>query len=425
MTSKTPRIEVANLSKIFDLQKRRKGRTGLSSRELLAVGQLGRSVMGRGVREGRKFHALDDISLKVMPGEIVGVIGRNGAGKSTLLKILARVIDPTDGSVRLRGKAASLLELGAGFAGDLTVEENISLHMSLSGTKPDDELEERILKLAELTDYRDVDLDDCPGGASARLSFATLISIHSDIVLADEMLAVGDVRFKELVLKRIGEVRDEGGCVLFVSHDLRAIARICDRVMWIDRGKCRLEGSAADVVGAYEAELNAKISALDSTSEGDAGRIIDVRLSNRMGGQVGSLRIERPGYLDCIFQHLKPDTPLTLRFELSGARTRMIYSEAREIEAFDGGARAMRARVKVPSHFLNEANYRIRACLSWKTENQPRKEVDMRTEFRASDSSSKESVWAGWDGRRLGIVAPKLNWRVGTSETRRGKATPL
>ena len=155
---------MANLSKVFDLQKRRKGRSGLGSRELAAMVQLGRSVLRRGVRVGRRFYALSDINLEVGSGEIMGIIGRNGAGKSTLLKILARVLDPTEGSVRLEGRVASLLELGAGFNGDLTVSENISLHIALSGSKPDPDLEERILTLSELGDYRDIDLDDCPGG---------------------------------------------------------------------------------------------------------------------------------------------------------------------------------------------------------------------------------------------------------------------
>ncbi len=425
MNGTTARIAVANLSKVFDLQKRRKGRSGLSSRELAAMVQLGRSVLRRGVRVGRRFYALSDINLEVGSGEIMGIIGRNGAGKSTLLKILARVLDPTEGSVRLEGRVASLLELGAGFNGDLTVSENISLHIALSGSKPDPDLEKRILTLSELGDYRDIDLDDCPGGASARLSFATLISVNSDIVLADEMLAVGDTRFKQLCLDRIGQVRDEGGCVLFVSHDLRAIAQICDRVMWIDRGKMRLVGSAKEVIRAYEAELHAKISALDPTASDDAAQIIDLRLASRAGEPIGALRLNRASYLECVFQHLRPDIPISLCFELTNGRKQIIYSAARTIEPVGTDPRAMRGRLKIPPHFLNEAGYQARAKVRWKVDNEPRKEVEMKTDFRAVDSDASESVWAGWDGDRRGLVAPRLAWRFGISDRKRGRAKPL
>ncbi len=411
MTDAAIRVSVSKLSKVFDLQKRRRGRTGVSSTEVMALAMLGRSVLGRGVKEARRFYALRDINLKVRAGEIMGIIGRNGAGKSTMLKVLARVIDPSYGSIRLDGKVASLLELGAGFTGDLTVAENIALHVALSGGKHDPDLEQRILELAELTEYRDTDLDDCPGGAAARLSFATLISISSDIVLADEMLAVGDTRFKELVLTRIESVRAEGGCVLFVSHDLRAIAQICDRVMWIDRGQVRMVGDVRRVIRAYEAELKAKTSALDAGS-GDAGKIIDLRLADADGHQVGSLRLDRAAYIECILQHLHPKVPLTLTFDVMQGRRQLVFSASQTIETGAGVPRALRARLKIPAHFLNQAHYELSARLHWTPENDARKEVVMKVGFATADSAAEKSVWGTWGGRRVGVIAPKLNWRI-------------
>ncbi len=146
------RISISKLSKVYDLQKRRRGRTGVSSREVSALWTLVRTLLRRGIKEHRRFYALRNINFEVRSGEIMGIIGRNGAGKSTMLKVLARVIDPTSGSIRIDGRIASLLELGAGFSGDLTVAENIALHVALSGGKADPELEERILELAELTE---------------------------------------------------------------------------------------------------------------------------------------------------------------------------------------------------------------------------------------------------------------------------------
>jgi lipopolysaccharide transport system ATP-binding protein len=411
VTRSTARITVTNLSKVFDLQKRRRSRTGISSRELAMLGMLGRAVMQRGVKEGRRFFALRDISLEVRSGEIMGIIGRNGAGKSTMLKILARVLDPTAGVIRLNGRVAALLELGAGFSGDLTVAENIALHVALSGGKKDPALEERILELAELADFRDVDLDDCPGNAAARLSFATLISLNSEIVLADEMLAVGDERFKEMVLERIEKVRADGGCVLFVSHDLRAIAEICDRVMWIDRGQPRHVGTAREAIKAYEDDLHAQTSALDTAGTNDAGRIIDLRLADQDGHQVGSLRTDRSGFIECIFQHLRPDVPISLTFDLRYGQKQVVLSTAQTVEATGSRPRAFRGRVRIPARFLNQARYEVRARLRWTVEEEPQ-EVSMKTSFGAIDAASETSVWGAWSGPRLGLVAPRLRWRI-------------
>ncbi len=376
---------------------------------------LVRSVLRRGIKQHRRFYALHNVNLQVRSGEIMGVIGRNGAGKSTLLKLLARVIDPTSGSVTLSGRVASLLELGAGFSGDLTVAENISLHVALSGGKEDPELEERILELAELTEYRDVDLDECPGGAAARLSFATLINLNSEIVLADEMLAVGDARFKSMVLERITQVRSEGGCVLFVSHDLRAIAEICDRAIWLDHGRIKLIGTAEEAIRAYEADLDAKTSALDVGS-GEAGKIVDLRLTDAAGHQVGSVHVDKANFIECVFQHLRSDIPIGLTIELGFGRRHLVFSKTEMLEATKTGAQAFRSRLKLPGHFLNSGPYQARALLHWREGGELHRGKLVQTGFNAVDSDPTTSVWGGWEGRRVGVVAPKLRWRIDAVE---------
>lgn len=416
------KISVRSLSKAFDLQKRRKGRTGVSSREIAAVWQLVRSVFSRGIDESRRFYAVRNLSLDVESGEIMGIIGRNGAGKSTLLKILARVLDPTEGSVRMEGRVASLLELGAGFAGDMTVAENISLQVSLTGGKEDPELEQEILELADLVEYRDKELDECPGVAAVRLSFATLITLASEVVLADEMLAVGDLRFKQMVIDRIKKVRDEGGCVLFVSHDLNAIKELCDRVMWIERGQSRMVGSAEEVVKAYEDDIHARTKSLESKGADDAGQIVDLRLVTGRGRQVGAMELHRTTYLECIFQHLIPDRAMRLRFEINNGRKQVIYSSSQLIEAVpDGAPGAFRARVKIPGHFLNQGPHHGKAVLKWETLKGRRKEVQMKTEFMAANSAEDKSVWGDWDGERKGLIAPQFRWSFTTSQRRGGR----
>jgi len=403
------RISVVNLTKVFDLQKRRKGRSGVSSREVMALMQMFRAVFRLGVKEHRRFYALRNISLDVGSGEIMGIIGRNGAGKSTLLKILARVIDPTEGSIRVEGRVASLLELGAGFNAELTVAENISLQVSFQGGKEDPELVQEILELADLVDYRDVELDDCPGPAAPRLAFATLVTLASEVVLADEMLAVGNQQFKQLVIDRIQKVKDDGGCVLFVSHDLDAITRLCDRVMWLDRGATKMVGPAREVVEAYEAEIRAKTAALDPAGDA-AARIVDLRLTSTSGRQIGAMSMKKSAYIECLFQHLRPAIPLRLRFEVRSARKKAIYSDIQTLEAYDGDPSAQRARVKIPSHFLNAGSYIGRAVIRWEAEDGQRREVQDKVEFTAADTETESSIWGDYEGDRRGLIAPRLNW---------------
>jgi len=201
------------------------------------------------------FWALEEVDLAVERGEIFGVIGPNGAGKSTLLKTVAGVLYPTAGRVVVRGRVAPLLELGAGFHPELTGRENVYLYGTLLGTtrRELDGLFESIVDFAELRDFIDAPLRTYSTGMTARLGFAVATSRFAEVLLVDEVLAVGDTRFQEKCRRRMESFRRLGATILFVSHDLPTIAALCERAVWLSGGRVQAAGDARDVVGRYAA----------------------------------------------------------------------------------------------------------------------------------------------------------------------------
>lgn len=210
----------------------------------------------RGRRE-EFFWALKDVSLEVKEGEVLGLIGRNGAGKSTLLKILSRITRPTSGFAEIHGRVGSLLEVGTGFHPELTGRENTFLSGAILGmgraeiTRKFDE----IVAFAEVENFIDTPVKHYSSGMYVRLAFAVAAHLEPEILLVDEVLAVGDARFQKKCLAKIGDVARAGRTVVLVSHQLNQIRRLCHRAIWIDGGTMRQNGAAAEVVSAYEAAM--------------------------------------------------------------------------------------------------------------------------------------------------------------------------
>ena len=201
------------------------------------------------------FFALNDINLQVRRGEIFGIIGRNGAGKSTLLKVISRVLVPTRGRVYLGGQVSPLLELGAGFHPELTGRENVMLNGTLLG-HPLRELEARmaeIVEFAELGNFIEAPLRTYSSGMAARLGFAVATAWQSEILLLDEILAVGDEAFQRKCQARMQSFRDAGTTTLMVSHDMAAVSALCTSAAWLAHGKIRLIGPSAKVIEDYRA----------------------------------------------------------------------------------------------------------------------------------------------------------------------------
>ncbi len=197
--------------------------------------------------------ALKDVSFEVQTGEVLGIIGRNGAGKSTLLKILSRITEPTEGRIEIRGRVASLLEVGTGFHGELTGRENVYLNGAIMGMRKAeiDRKFDEIVAFAEVEKFVDTPVKRYSSGMYLRLAFAVAAHLEPEILLVDEVLAVGDAAFQKKCLGKMGDVAREGRTVLFVSHNMGAVSNLCGDVLWIDRGQLRRRGAAPEVIGTY------------------------------------------------------------------------------------------------------------------------------------------------------------------------------
>jgi lipopolysaccharide transport system ATP-binding protein len=214
---------------------------------------LRRRADSRARSQSDTFWALDDVSFDVRYGERVGIIGRNGAGKSTLLKILSRIIYPTVGEARIRGRLISLLEVGTGFVGDLTGRENLYLNASIHGLSRS-EISDRfddIVDFADVHAFLDTPVKRYSSGMQMRLAFSVAAHLDPDILLLDEVLTVGDLEFQKRCLERVEQLVSEGRTLLFVSHSVDAVRNFCDRCIWLEGGRILRDGPAEDVLREY------------------------------------------------------------------------------------------------------------------------------------------------------------------------------
>jgi len=242
-------IEVANLTKVFHVM----------HREATVKAAVLKKIKGRFTRYGlrEEFAAIRDISFSVPKGQTVSVIGRNGSGKSTLLTLMARIYRPTSGSITVRGRLAALLSLGAGFNPEFTGTENVLLNgMILGFSRAELEaLLPEIVRFAELEEFIDTPVKHYSSGMQARLGFAVAINVQPDVLLIDEALAVGDVQFQEKCYAKIDEFKERGVTMFFVSHDIRAIRRVSDRILWIHDHVLRADGDPKVIIPQYEEML--------------------------------------------------------------------------------------------------------------------------------------------------------------------------
>jgi len=253
MTRQNNAIETHSLGKKYRVGERERY---LALRDLLA-----RAIRGQ-FRTGKRSQndylwALHDIDLQIHEGEVVGLIGRNGAGKSTLLKVLARITRPTTGFAEVRGRVGSLLEVGTGFHPELTGRENVYLSGAILGMQKAEIARkfDEIVAFAEVERFLDTPLKHYSSGMQMRLAFAVAAHLEPEILLVDEVLAVGDLRFQKKCLGKMDDVAKAGRTIIFVSHQMNQIRRLCERAIWIDGGSIQMDGPTSKVLAGYESQM--------------------------------------------------------------------------------------------------------------------------------------------------------------------------
>ncbi len=261
-------------------------------------------LRGQPLPERPLFKALDDVDFKVEAGEVLGIIGHNGAGKSTLLKMLAQISVPTRGSVKVHGKVAPLIEVGAGLIGDLTGRENVFLNGAILGI-PKAEIKKKfdgIVAFAELEEFIDTPIKRYSSGMSVRLGFAIATSVESDILIVDEVLAVGDLAFQRKCFDRMEDmIKRQGKTVLLVSHNIRQIQRLCNRVIMLDHGRINQAGTPQEVCDSFYQQSDEKIKATTAPAQASFSTSGEVELLDLHFIDHNNQRTDRLSYnYDCI-----------------------------------------------------------------------------------------------------------------------------
>jgi len=364
--------------------------------------------------------ALKDVSFEISSGEVVGIIGRNGAGKSTLLKILSRITEPTEGYADIHGRIASLLEVGTGFHLELTGRENIFLNGSILGMKSA-EIRRRfdeIVAFAEVEKFIDTPVKFYSSGMYVRLAFAVAAHLDPDILLVDEVLAVGDAGFRKKCLGKMDDVARQGRTVLFVSHDMTNIATLCRQAILLDGGRIAKHGEVQDVITDYLADKNLDRASVEwnlNEAPGDeVTKLTKVAVHGDAGAQ-NSFSLSEPIKLSIEFAVLRNDVRLNPVLVVRNHLGASIFSTSNYEEPSWGSRHYATGRFvascSVPPHILNEGKYVVDAMLVHETRS-VRAQHDSAVSFSVFDDGATRGDYVGeW----AGIVRPRCLWQ--TSET--------
>ena len=364
------------------------------------------------VREGRDLWALRHVSFSVPPGTILGIIGANGAGKSTLLKVIARVTRPTEGRVVGVGRVVSLLELGAGFNPDFSALDNILMNAAMHGISRREALDrmESIIQFAELDDFIDNPLRQYSSGMYLRLAFSVAINMQPDILLADEILAVGDIAFQERCLQRVAEEAVRGLTVLFVSHDMSAVARLCPRIIWIEKGEVACDGEPEAVVAEYE-EFALRGKVRGGGFDGRAGRhtnvvaeIGSVRLLNALSEEIGSAPTTEDVYLRIRLKVRRPNVALRGFVDVYAKRI-LVFRTMQQSEVVADRRGVLDLLVRIPANTLAETTYTVNVTIYTVLNKETKVVLDDALTFMAYGHEPGTQL-------KRGVVAPRLDWTV-------------
>jgi lipopolysaccharide transport system ATP-binding protein len=435
-----PIIKVENVSKQYRIGSREVGNDLDQSIGRAFLGPLRWLSGARRRTHYDRIWALKDINFEVEPGELLGIVGRNGAGKSTLLKVLSRVTEPTTGHIELFGRLESLLEVGTGFHPELTGRENIYLNGAILGMK---RLEisnkfDEIVAFAEISQFLDTPVKFYSSGMYLRLAFAVAAHLEPEILVVDEVLAVGDAEFQKKCLGKMGEISRLGRTVLLVSHNMASVVNLCQRALLLKNGQIVAEGNPSAVIQSYLATSrsgNGEVVWSEVEAPGnDMVRLLAVRiLQDGVDGPTADVDISKEVMIQITYQNLKEGSPLYSAiwlkdqvgtFVLSSGNAHGMtltedkwYGRPHHLGVFQSVCR-------IPGNFLNEGPYNIAAIVG-KVPNQTQVLEERLLSFHVHDTGEMRKEYLGsWLGP---VVRPRLAWDTsylgaGHTEVKSGEA---
>jgi lipopolysaccharide transport system ATP-binding protein len=413
-------IQVEQLSKHYTIHEGRVRPTTL--REYLARGVKRLAGAGRPNDRKRTFRALQNVSFQVTQGEAVGLIGRNGAGKSTLLKILSRITEPTNGSVEICGRVGALLEVGTGFHGDLTGQENIYLNGAILGMKKReiDRKRDDIVAFAEVERFIHTPVKHYSSGMHMRLAFAVAAYLQPEILLVDEVLAVGDAEFQKKCLRKMGDLAREGRTVIFVSHNMGTISQLCERAIWIQEGRIQCDGPAAAVISSYLSSSSMGQSSWQnpycSGIENEQFSFESVRILSPKNEPVTVVQYQQPFYCEIVYRVCRPQQHVSIVCAIHDAiGTRLWASWDSDQRDWENGdvkeAGYYRAVCPIPPRILRPGVYYVTIFARHAKKNSsPDTWWDLAEHEHVVAFEISE---AGYDlFHRGGAITPLLDWEV-------------
>jgi lipopolysaccharide transport system ATP-binding protein len=364
-----------------------------------------------------------DVSFEIRAGEVVGLIGRNGAGKSTLLKILSRIIEPTSGRAEIVGRVGTLLEVGTGFHPELTGRDNIYLSGIILGMKKAeiDRKFDEIVEFAGIAQFIDTPVKRYSSGMYVRLAFAVGAHLEPEILIVDEVLAVGDLQFQKKCLDKMKDIGMHGRTVLFVSHNIQAVTRLCDRIILLEEGRILQDGPANEVAMTY---LN---SGFDTSASrewpdpskapgGDIARLRAVRVKTEHGRISNSLDIRRPFMIEIEYEVLQSGNVLWPNCSLSSESGAVIFITKDlnpQWKRVPRPAGYYRSNVEVPGNFMAEGTIFVSChCMTYGPDIDQFGTSEAVVAFQIIDSQDGDSVRGDYTGTIPGVVRPLLPWHT-------------
>lgn len=376
---------------------------------------------GRGISNSSSFWALKDVSFDVEEGSVLGIVGRNGAGKSTLLKILSRVTEPTVGTVSVRGRVGSLLEVGTGFHPELTGRENIFMNGAILGMK-NAEIESKfdeIVDFSEVSQFIDTPVKRYSSGMYLRLAFAVAAHLEPEILVVDEVLAVGDAEFQRKCLGKMGDVAQQGRTVLFVSHNMSAILRLTQEAIVLNKGQLIMRAPTQEAVDFYlssgQSQAGERVWDVEDVPAASAPfRPISLKVKDRSGKVVDTVRSTEPVHIEFEYQLDAPITGLRIGLYLSTMRGEYVLvsfdtDDAEMFDKFDSRkAGRFVSRAEIPADIFNEGRYSLGVNAS---------SFGVRRYFMDENALAFNVDISGapgtqWGEARVGPVRPRLNWKI-------------